>query len=178
MRSGFPPRSDVVVPCLDLVEKENAGTTKKNLFLPDGIAIITLEKPDSFLIDGREHTEDLRAVQVPSVNKNKSMMDRNSITDLWSRELSKTTEFVTWMQKTLNEKIYPDLYKVTETDTIDSKKGSKTEAWPQIASPGSDGTRSNRFQMFVKAPTGKTTLLWALATDSVTDLKQNIANHI
>lgn len=102
-------------------------------------------------------------------------MDRNNFTDFWSRKLSKITEPVIWKQKTPNEKILPDLYKANETDIIDL---TKTEPRPQVASIGSDGIRFNRFQIFVKALSGKTTVLWALATDYVTDLKQNIAIHI
>lgn len=61
------------------------------------------------------------------------------------------TEYVCWKHNILNEKIFPDLCKAIAPDTIDLAKGkdSQMDSWPQIASIGSDGIISNRFQIFV-----------------------------
>lgn len=175
------PRSSTDLPYSDLANGEDVEYTKKYLFLDDGTAITALEKLGRFLTDGWEHVEDQKAVNVLKVTYvHISLKDRTIITDLWSLELSKMTKYVCWKQNILNEKIFLDLCKAIEADTIDLAKGkdSHTNSRPQIASIGSNGIISNHFQIFVKAPMGKTTFIWAHATDSVTDLKQNIANHI
>lgn len=91
-------------------------------------------------------------------------------------------EYVFRKQRILNEETIPDLCKAIGADTVKvtfaEGKESQTSSQPQYTSTGSDGIITNRSQLFVKNPSGKSTLIWAHATDNVTDLKHNIANHI
>lgn len=62
--------------------------------------------------------------------------------------------------------------------TLAGKEVLQTESQPLIASPNSDETELNRFQILVRTPMGNTILIWTHATDRAIDLKNNIANQI
>lgn len=63
-------------------------------------------------------------------------------------------------------------------DTFVVGNDSRTDSQPLNASTGSDGIKPNFLQILIKTPLGKTTLIWVHASDNVTNLKNNISNHI
>lgn len=76
-------------------------------------------------------------------------------------------------------KTIPVCCKTIGADAVEASiAGRKNLQRPQIAISGSDGTIPNRFQIFVKTPKGKTTVIWTYDNDTVTDLRNNIAVQI
>lgn len=68
----------------------------------------------------------------------------------------------------------PDLESIEATSV--EREDHKTSPWTQIASY--DEITPKRFEIFIRTPTGNTTLIWVYATDNVIDLKNNITDQI
>lgn len=95
-------------------------------------------------------------------------------------EPSKSIATASLTQRILAGKVIPALCEATGADEVEDAyvEGEDSQIGPQILRDGFDRTNPNHFQIFIKTPSGKIALIWIQETDSVINLKNNIAYHI